>query len=315
MSNPYTHSEIDPYAYNAGASRGESAGLLSSSSSSLKNPSSPQQQPVIDMEKEAMRLKMAELQQREAMLNQREAQIQQASSEIQPKNWPKCRPCIYHDIDADCKIPELKPFVHLAYKAWMVMCVFLGINLICAFINASVNYDNSGWYPLDKAKLIIVAAIITAAIPPANFFLSYKTLYNVGAAGSSAKYVLFFIGYGLGVLYTAFLCVGLSDYGACGIVQLIRFNPQEATAAFVANLIMTLLWFSLLGLELYVFLRVYRVYRASKNSLSQARDEFQQQAVQQGAHFASNAAVQQAVGGLATQAVTNAIANGANQQV
>ena len=59
--------------------------------------------------------------QREQNLKFKEQNLTQRENDLRsppPKNWPRCRPIIYHDIRQDIPTPELQVVVRRAYWGW-----------------------------------------------------------------------------------------------------------------------------------------------------------------------------------------------------
>ncbi len=66
-----------------------------------------------------------DIERREKQLKDKEAQL---NVKTRQKNWPKCKPFLYHDISVEIPTPELQSLLRKAYFGWF------GTFLICRII-------------------------------------------------------------------------------------------------------------------------------------------------------------------------------------
>lgn len=86
-------------------------------------------------------LRMDELNRREAAVKQREdyvksleSQLRDGGIEVKPKNWPKCKPILYHDISAEIPAHN-QPCCKAGYFCWMLAISSYAMNfLVSSFL-------------------------------------------------------------------------------------------------------------------------------------------------------------------------------------
>lgn len=120
-----------------------------------------------------MRSKEEELNKREAVLDSRTKILVDRENVLKnPRepNWPRCRPLLYHNIDADMTEPSVKRLVRFAYFGWLAFLVAVLWNFICMFAAIIV----------DGAVGDFILSIVFCVFLPPIFFLIYRILYRAG---------------------------------------------------------------------------------------------------------------------------------------
>ena len=209
-------------------------------------------------------------------------------------NWPKCRPCIYHNISDEIEVP-LQRTVRALYYSWFLVCVCVVINCVACLLiltsgkGASPGSD-FGW-----------SILYLAVLPPASFFLWYRPVYNAFMKDSSFYFFVFFIFNFFHIAFCIYATIGIPSTGCAGFMNtldIFKDAKAEGTVCFVA----TGFWLMASIIHILLFGRVRKHYRRRGHSFAEAR----QQALTSAARSDTGKAV-------ATAAVTSAATGYARQ--
>ncbi|KAG2382150.1 hypothetical protein C9374_005352 [Naegleria lovaniensis] len=304
-TNPYSSADVDPYDYDY-----QPQGNVGTYTNAYAPPVLSQPADItVDqgMDNEALRLKAMELARREAELEKREREVQNLEHMPVKKNWPRCYPIVYHSIG---EIPSdflRRKIAYMGYISWMVLCAVMLLNAFTAYITAF--YPAAGLSKEVSTMTIVQYLVISTAmffiVIPAHFFLSYWPLYKAMEIGAIPRFILFFIGYAVAILFCAIGCAGYLTYGFSGIVTAIYYFPTGTTGsipAFVCNLVMAVIWFAMMIDFIVIFILGIKVFRALKGSLNKIK-EYGTGLVQQGAATAISGAVKVGLSGSNNQQV------------
>jgi len=294
----------DPYDYSH--SIGGSFDRSSEAGSINPNYSSTQQEPIEDPE--TLRRKAKELTKREFDLERREYEFQaKVKSQLtnnnntiaQPslhyveavipratttpqKNFPFCYPIMYHNIGSIPSEFMRRKVVYMGFISWIIFS-------LCTVLNAAAAYTTV-FYPLllkgiplevttmMKVQYLVVATVMIFFLPPAHFFLTYYPLYKAMEKGTVPRFVLFFISYGVVIIFCLFGVSGFMTYGFSGVIIAVYFDPNiyggviGGTPAFACNVAMAVIWL-LLAINFIVILVLGAVaFKRLKGSFKQLKD-------------------------------------------
>jgi uncharacterized membrane protein len=261
------------------------------------------------LDEEEMRLKQMDLQKREEELARREREIQLKEgviSSVQKKNWPICKPFLYHSIKDEIQPGLKQKTAYVAYFTWMALSFAFLLNFALAFVTIFVPAEGTNGIPntLDKVKFVLFAGILFAIGPMTHFAICYWPLYKALSTLTIGRFTLFFIGYAVAILFTLFCVAGWYDYGACGIVLAIMYFPTGSSSglAFGLNLMMAVIWaiFALIFIIIYII--CIRVARQENHTFAKA------------VQFTRGAVVS-TVGSAAASAVVSSATTGSHEQV
>jgi len=174
--------------------------------------------------------KEAELMRKKEDIERREKQLKDKEQHLKVstrvKNWPKCKPFLYHDIREDVPTPELQSLVRKAYFGWFGITITYLWNIIV--VMAIVIIDGSG---TDIAGFFLGLAYAIFSIPVS--FLVYRTLYNAAKLTSSARYVMYFCLVWTEIAVFIVLAVGINGWGSGGfLVMLAVFKESTVVGIF-----------------------------------------------------------------------------------
>jgi len=133
------------------------------------------------------------------------------------KNFPPCKPLVYHDIAVDIP-PYKRTFVRKAYFGWLIHCVCILWNFVCMFAAIVTGLTNVQGF---------ILSIIGFLLGPSFAFVVYYILYTAVRKGSTSNYVLWFCTFGLQILYAIFQAIGLASVGSAGFIVMITAFKGE----------------------------------------------------------------------------------------
>eukprot|EP01027_Heterolobosea_sp_BB2_P014801 GEZU01021235.1.p1 GENE.GEZU01021235.1~~GEZU01021235.1.p1 ORF type:complete len:251 (-),score=40.75 GEZU01021235.1:83-835(-) len=215
------------------------------------------------MDQETYLARVRDLERREAQLAQREATISTDGVVLEKKkNWPRCRPLVYHNIADEVQEGRKRNIVRAAYTGWLIFCCIMCLNFIAALITIFCPTRQSVG---SKAKLVIVSFIMIFIASPLHFLLSYWPLYQLGKDPKPGRYGFFFVLYFCNILYTVFMLAGYSDFGAVGIYLTIKVSHN--LVALCVSLIMTFFWLGMVIYFLVIYFAVVREFRQDRGTL------------------------------------------------
>jgi hypothetical protein len=219
--------------------------------SSISSPPKQTIQPTFgsqDLTPEALDRKEMELNRKREDIERREKELltkekSLSSSQEKKKNWPKCRPFLFHDISED--IPsELQSLVRRAYFGWFVIAATFLWNIICIL---SVLVVIGSGQAIGSFFLAIVFAIFSIPVS----FLIYRLLYNAAKKSSSTYYVLYFIVIWIEIVIFIILAIGIDGGGAGGFFTMLEaFDANSKTVGI----------FCVVCFLLFVALALYHIF-------------------------------------------------------
>jgi len=223
-----------------------------------------------DITAESLDRKEAELRRREEELERREQSVtvkEQSIPNSRVKNWPRCRPFLYHDISADMPTPEAISLVRKAYIGWFVTIFCLIYNF--ATLMAVLIIDK-GTGP-SFGGFFLALAYIAFCVPVT--FLIYRLLYNAARRSKPSLYLIYFIFQFLEILaFLGVFAVGVVGWGGGGfLLMLDSFN--HSVAGGVICLICFVFWVALTVWTVVIFFFGRREYKRL-GGIASAKKEF-----------------------------------------
>eukprot|EP00808_Paulinella_micropora_P009259 g50030.t1 len=253
------------YGSNYGSSSSKSSSMpFQTKSSGSSSSSSKGGFPGMDEDAAAARLKELErrertLAEREAHLREREKESREVQGARMPPNWPfKCYAVAYHDIEAE--IPTsyqllVRHFYAYIYMAW----ISLGWNwllLTMAWFSGVQNYT-SGDTDFMWGSLYLAFGSVGA------WKLWYRSLYYGCRDGSARQWIFFFINFGIHIVFSGIMAVGVPKFAAGGLMFMIKMFTAKANFLGWASLTNSMLWGVNVVSGVYLIKRAHRVWKHS----------------------------------------------------
>lgn len=204
--------------------------------------------PSYSSKEEELKRKEEELARRETVLDLREGRPK--------KNWPKCLPLIYHDINVE--IPEYKrKLIKLAYILW-IATMFLQF---ADFVTVFISWVGAG----AAAERFGLSAAYVMLVPLISWFCWYHMLYKVAARKRrSWKYTCFLFNFGIMILYYIFQVIGVGQAGCAGLVSAIEFFGSAPWLGVIMLIVMCKN-IALTAIAISIWIRIFR-YRRLMNA-------------------------------------------------
>jgi len=192
-----------------------------------------------------------ELSRREKSLLDKEKQIDKATPKL--KNWPRCRPIIYHDIDGEIPANQQR-LVKAGYYIWFgtLFCYFYNFVSVLAGLIAS-----GGGSEIASFILSIINCLFFMPMT----FLIYRLLYRATRKGKSGLYLGYMICLWIDIIWFAWNGVGLRGWGGGGFLLMLGLFQDDKTAAAVICLVCIVFWGLLVVAHLYLFIHARINYK------------------------------------------------------
>jgi len=178
------------------------------------------------------------------------------------KNFPPCRPFMYHDINVD--IPEGKRlFVRKNYISWY-------FHMFCLVFNAMALM---GGAILGNGIMVFVWASIYLVIGFFITFWIYYLVYSAVRLGSSFRFVVWFLMFGAEIIFEILCAIGIPNFGGAGVVVMGEAFSAEQMVLGIFYAICGFLWGALALFNVYLFFlgrREYRELGGSKAAFKEA---------------------------------------------
>jgi len=200
-----------------------------------------------------LRNKEQELIEREKLIAEREAAFNKMG--VQLPNWPKFRPIIYNDIQAD--IPEIyrahvQRLFYVCVLLWFTLALNWIVMLICFISNTEGGIGTFIW-----------ATIYALTGIPGSWRGWYKNVYtSLKNKGSSIRWWMFIIGY---FAHTGFVCVGAAGFpgfAQSGLLFMISVFSKSKGLGFL-TLICAAGWGILAVSGVMLFKKSWNLFRDS----------------------------------------------------
>jgi len=210
-----------------------------------------------DTSSEGIKRKEQELKRREEDLARREKSLLDKEKQIDKatpknKNWPRCRPLIYHDIDGEIPRDQQK-LVKAAYYIWFgtLFCYFYNaVAVLAGLIAVGGGSEIAGF----------ILSIIDCIFFMPLTFLIYRLLYRATRKGKSGLYLGYMISLWIDIIFFAWNGVGLRGWGGGGFLLMLPLF-KENVAVGVICLVCVVFWGLLIIAHLYLFVHARINYR------------------------------------------------------
>jgi hypothetical protein len=193
-----------------------------------------------------------------------------ADDYVRKKNWPVCRPVVYHNIMRDVDDPSLRHAVRIAYYLWYVLFAAFIINTVAVssafFTLSGADAHWSNWVGL------ILSLIYFGACWPLSFVV-YFMAYEGARLRSSVKMGTFFCVFPAQIILCVWLALGVPKTGGAGMVLLVHAWEEGEMTTAVLNVIGMLVWVFVglaSGYVLFLMWRAFRKAQASQPAQSEA---------------------------------------------
>jgi len=118
---------------------------------------------------------------------------------------------------------------------------------------------------LESCKFVISAFIQLILIIPIHFYLCYWPLYKAMGSLNTIRFLIFFISYGLAIVFDIFSMTGIYNLGASGIYLAYLYwpvtNTQGSLPALIINCVLFGIWGLLLICHIVLVLQVFILFR------------------------------------------------------
>ncbi|QDZ23275.1 secretory carrier-associated membrane protein [Chloropicon primus] len=231
----------------------------------VESPSASGIEPV--QSKKQMNARMDDISRREYAVKQREEYVKELESrlkeggiEIKPKNWPRCKPILYHDIGAEIPVPN-QPVCKAGYYCWMLTVSGYIVNFLAVAIQFFMG--------LGTLACFFFAALATVIGVFCSWWTVYSSLYAcLQTRGSTYSYGKYFfhktiaIGWAIWVIISP--PIGSSDCFVAGFFVMIdQFSAKGAkgTTGGILSIINIVIWGLALFLSLYEMIWVFAIWK------------------------------------------------------
>merc|ERR1712018_333 len=252
-----------------------------------------------------------ELERRAQELERREAELRNNPNNVRQNNWPPLpsfcpiQPCFYQDINVDIPV-EFQKIVKNMYYLWLAHVTLLVANLTTSLFYLFAGGESS-WATFG------LALIYTFLFSPASFVCWFRPVYKAFRDDSSMYFMVFFFVFFFQFLVSLVYTFGIGGMGSCGL-YLGSANIGKGAGLTFCGILMILIGLGFgcsAAADLYMLIRIHKLYRSTGASLAKAQAEFTSGVM-------SNDTVRQAAAEAARESVraqfANATSNGGSGQ-
>jgi hypothetical protein len=208
----------------------------------------------------------------EEAVAKKEKQLSLILSRTTPNFPPRflcIKPIVHHVIEQDIPEPRQK-FVRMSYMNWFFTIFMLFFNFMLSlclqFVETKVADPSEGSQTGLGFLYFFLGSIL-------SFVFWHWRIYLSCANGTSGTYVTAFIGILLAMLFNAWMVIGVTGYGGCGVFYLWYVKAQKGSNAAIPVGICLALWIIQGLVFLYSGFRLRTYFKEDKASLSAARAE------------------------------------------
>jgi len=178
---------------------------------------------------------------------------------IRKKNWPICRPILYHNIARDVDDLALRSVVRLAYALWYVLLVaFIGNALAVAAAFFSITASHwSNWIGL-------ILSILYFCVCWPLAFVIYFLAYEGARLRSAVKMGSFFCLYPVQIILCIWFALGIPKTGGGGLVLIVHAWEDNELGTGVLNIISLVLWLVIGFGSAYVLTAMWRAFKQAR---------------------------------------------------
>eukprot|EP00899_Mesostigma_viride_P029421 jgi/Mesvir1/9664/Mv12149-RA.1 len=214
--------------------------------------------------------KAAELDKREKEIARREQAVRMAELDLKPKNWPRFRPILYHDINAEIPPPG-QSLVRMAYRLWMATCLGYVFNFaLISWIFFAGDGEVVDW---------VLAGVIMAAGVTVSWRGWYRGLYRAMQKDKVMLYVRFFAHFALHTAFAIWMFLAVPSVGeqCAGIFTMLDQLTGNSRLRGFFCLAFVVYWGLVLLLTLHVGQMAIRKFRSGGGVEEVKREKRQKQ--------------------------------------
>lgn len=213
---------------------------------------------------------------REANLRAREEKILAAQMEVEQReraikikegavnNWPsRCYPVLYHSISDEIPL-TLQSMVKKLYFTLFLTWTCLVWNVVTCCTEWGETGDG-GTDPIWSVVWVLLGC-------PGAWHVWYKPVYDAAKGGASRKYLLFFCGFGMHLLFMLYLGIGTPSSGAGGLLVMIKEYAKGYPITGTFSLIDTALFGLNFLLSVYLLKKAHSAWKTGGGSEALAKD-------------------------------------------
>ncbi|OXA62943.1 Secretory carrier-associated membrane protein 1 [Folsomia candida] len=220
-----------------------------------------------------------------------------ASTEpVRRNNWPPLpesfpvQPCFYQDINVDIPV-EFQRIVRHLYYLWILHTLVLIANSLVLLLLIFVIHDTDTFMKFCLSLFYIVV------FTPMSFICWFRPAYKAFRSDSSFNFMVFFFVFFFQFIIAIMLAIFLT--GSCGIMEGVTVVQKGGGWNIFAGVFVILIGLCFLVcalLDLFLLMRVHKIYRSTGASFAKAQQEFASGVIR-------NEHVQGAAAGIASEAI------------
>jgi len=173
------------------------------------------------------------------------------NSDPRPKNWPKCKPILHHDISTDIIDHDAKILVRKAYFGWFVHMLGLLYNF-CVMFGAVIRVQSILGFFLALIGLVVGI--------PLSFWV-YWILYTANRTESSMYFVLWFILFSLQIILEILYALGLDYVGGGGLLQMISLLAASQLVLGIMSCVCIIYWAMSIAYSIFILYSARTIYK------------------------------------------------------
>lgn len=202
----------------------------------------------------------AAVRQREEHIKELEDRLREGGIQVKPKNWPKCKPILYHDIYAEIPTPN-QPVCKAGYYCWMISVSAYIMN----FLTVSIQF----FMGQGTLACFIFAALAGVTGVFCSWWTVYQSLYAaLQTNGGSFAYGKYFIHKSISILWALWTFIAppigsLACFVAGLFVMIDQFSVGGSKGAVggTLSIINMVLWGLVLLLASYEFIWTFSIWK------------------------------------------------------
>ncbi|CAG7835290.1 unnamed protein product [Allacma fusca] len=235
-------------------------------------PMSQQNAPQISTEE--LQRRQEELERKARELERREEELRNTPFNARKNNWPPLpqiipiQPCFYQDINVDIPV-EFQRIVRYLYYIWILHTAVLIANVLVFVLRLTILSFT------DYFGSFFTAIIYLVVFTPTSYVCWFRPAYKAFRSDSSFNFMVFFF-----IFFFQFitsLALSTKLYGACGIYDgIVVINSGGAASVVIGILVLIvgIAFVLIAALDLYLLVKVHRIYRSTGASFAKAQQEF-----------------------------------------
>ncbi|XP_021950203.1 secretory carrier-associated membrane protein 1 [Folsomia candida] len=250
----------------------------------------------IPISTEELQRRQEELERKARELERREEELRNNPYNVRRNNWPPLpesfpvQPCFYQDINVDIPV-EFQRIVRHLYYLWILHTLVLIANSLVLLLLIFVIHDTDTFMKFCLSLFYIVV------FTPMSFICWFRPAYKAFRSDSSFNFMVFFFVFFFQFIIAIMLAIFLT--GSCGIMEGVTVVQKGGGWNIFAGVFVILIGLCFLVcalLDLFLLMRVHKIYRSTGASFAKAQQEFASGVIR-------NEHVQGAAAGIASEAI------------